>query len=1018
MKKITLCLFLLLFYVVGFSQIPIGNGTNEAQALPFDPFYGYTYSQSIYTSAEINASGDITGISWYFSGTTLLPNSQNITIYLGHSTRTAFASTSDWEALASLTQVYTGAIPVTGPGWVTVTFPTPFTYNGTDNLIVAVDENMASYDSSSDDFYNTSSTTGRSIYYRNDTTNPDPASPPTGNLVSFYPNVIFEGITQACPQPTNLVSSNLTSNSIDIAWTDPTGVQFDYEYVVQAQGTGMPTGSGTAVGDLMVSLNSLTPNTSYEFWVRAYCSVSDQSAWLGPLFFTTECSTYTVPSLENFSTYVPGCWQEADNGDLVAGPATFGSSTWVADGFGNVGSTGAARYNIYTTGANDWLLSPLYDIPAVGYELKFDAAATQYGSTSAPTTPWEADDYVEVLVSTGTTNWTVLYTYNNTNVPSNVGSANVIDLDAYSGQTVRFAFRVVEGAANGSADIDFSIDNFEIRLTPATAPDCATNVIGTPDASCGNFDNVLSWDAVSGADGYRITLGTTPSGNEVLDNVDLGSVLSYSFAGAINTMYYFTITPYNGSGNASGCAEATFTTNANGCYCVSNPSSNDGLGITNVQLVSTNFPTTDVTYFDHTATSVDMPQGLNNNVQITFATGYTYTTYILIDFNDDFDFNDAGELVFTGESLSDDPTTYNASFVMPGAAPLGSHRMRIVTADYLPTVDPCYSDTYGVTLDFTINIVAPSCSPPTFGTVTVVENCNASEYVVNVDITGLGSGSPSLTDGVTTLPVSATGVVQVGPYAFGSPVTLTILHGSDNICDVNVGTYNFVACPPANDDCANAEVLTPGGVFADNAVVGTNVAATASSGETAPGCASYLGGDVWYQVTVPASGSLTFENNTQTGGITDSAAAVYSGTCGALVLLGCNDSSSTAGDDHPLITVSGRTPGETLYYRVWEYSNDNFGEFQVSVYDASLSATAFELTNFMAYPNPVKDILNLEYTSNMTSVTVFNMIGQQVINQKVNATAAKINMTELNSGTYVVQVVIDGTTQVLKVVKE
>ena len=72
----------------------------------------------------------------------------------------------------------------------------------------------------------------------------------------------------------------------------------------------------------------------------------------------------------------------------------------------------------------------------------------------------------------------------------------------------------------------------------------------------------------------------------------------------------------------------------------------------------------------------------------------------------------------------------------------------------------------------------------------------------------------------------------------------------------------------------------------------------------------------------------------------------------------------------------------------------------------------------MAYPNPVKDVLNLEYTSNMTSVAVYNMIGQQVINQQVNATAAKINMTELNSGTYVVQVVIDGTTQVLKVVKE
>ena len=99
-------------------------------------------------------------------------------------------------------------------------------------------------------------------------------------------------------------------------------------------------------------------------------------------------------------------------------------------------------------------------------------------------------------------------------------------------------------------------------------------------------------------------------------------------------------------------------------------------------------------------------------------------------------------------------------------------------------------------------------------------------------------------------------------------------------------------------------------------------------------------------------------------------------------------------------------------------NNDNSGEFGIAAYDASLNSTAFELTNFIAYPNPVKDVLNLEYTANMSSVAVYNMIGQQVINQQVNATAAKINMTELNSGTYVVQVVIDGTTQVLKVVKE
>ena len=194
------------------------------------------------------------------------------------------------------------------------------------------------------------------------------------------------------------------------------------------------------------------------------------------------CGAFTVPTLENFTTYVPGCWQEADNGDLTAGPATFGTSGWIADGFGNVGTTGAFRYEIWTTGANDWLLTPLYTIPATGYEIKFDAAATQWNTTNAPTTAWEADDFVEVLVSTGTTNWTVLYTFNDTNVPSNTGTPTIIDLDAYAGMDVRFAFRGVEGATNGGADIEFIVDNFEIRMTPACVEPttlAATNITAT-----------------------------------------------------------------------------------------------------------------------------------------------------------------------------------------------------------------------------------------------------------------------------------------------------------------------------------------------------------------------------------------------------------------------------------------------------------------------------------------------------------------------------------------------------------
>ena len=132
--------------------------------------------------------------------------------------------------------------------------------------------------------------------------------------------------------------------------------------------------------------------------------------------------------------------------------------------------------------------------------------------------------------------------------------------------------------------------------------------------------------------------------------------------------------------------------------------------------------------------------------------------------------------------------------------------------------------------------------------------------------------------------------------------------------------------PPTNDNCSGAITLTP----ALNCSYSnyTTVGATDSVGPPAPGCASYNGGDVWFRVTVPASGILTID--TQTGGITDSGMAVYSGTCGALTLITCDDDSSANGLMSS-INLTGQTPGATLFIRVWEYGNDNPGTFGICV---------------------------------------------------------------------------------------
>ncbi len=105
---------------------------------------------------------------------------------------------------------------------------------------------------------------------------------------------------------------------------------------------------------------------------------------------------------------------------------------------------------------------------------------------------------------------------------------------------------------------------------------------------------------------------------------------------------------------------------------------------------------------------------------------------------------------------------------------------------------------------------------------------------------------------------------------------------------------------------------------------------TATTGVPAPGCASYSGSDVWYQVTVPPSGNMTVDLNTSGSGPTDMGMAWYSASScnGPFTLLACDDDSSPNGL-MPMITQNNLTPGSTIWVRIWEYGGNAFGPFQV-----------------------------------------------------------------------------------------
>jgi hypothetical protein len=225
---------------------------------------------------------------------------------------------------------------------------------------------------------------------------------------------------------------------------------------------------------------------------------------------------------------------------------------------------------------------------------------------------------------------------------------------------------------------------------------------------------------------------------------------------------------------------------------------------------------------------------------------------------------------------------------------------------------------------------------------------------------------------------------------------------------------------PANDECAGAIALTPGGDFAAGALTTTNVGATST---TAASCQLSSDESVWYSVVVPASGSITIETGDVGGSLfDDSVVTVFSGDCSTLTEIDCDDDASDNGL-FSLIELTGRTPGETLYISVWRYTGafatGDWGQFQISAYDASLGIDQFNSNDFAVYPNPVKNVLNL--TSNLTDITsvaVYNLLGQQVIAKPINASQGQIDMSSLPQGTYMVKVTANNQVKTMKVIKE
>src|SRR5690606_6718264 len=279
--------------------------------------------------------------------------------------------------------------------------------------------------------------------------------------------------------------------------------------------------------------------------------------------------------------------------------------------------------------------------------------------------------------------------------------------------------------------------------------------------------------------------------------------------------------------------------------------------------------------------------------------------------NDDMVF-EASELVFSGESTAANPTTLDCTFLLDAAAPLGVHRMRIGTADSGQfTPNPCYDGAFGVTLDFTVEIVELTCDLFE-AEYTVIDDCaNGEQFLIEVEITDMGSAT-SLTIAnnidATTVPVSGLGTYIAGPFPFMQNVYLSVSNDQDNNCTLLSPTYNLLGCPPANDNCIGS---TEAAVNLDDQCTiltpGTILGASPSS-EPSGSCSGVPNDDVWFHF-VPENETQIIQLLNIAGTTTDLDFAVYDGTCGAFTEILCSTATTQ--------TVSELTVGNTYYVRVF-----------------------------------------------------------------------------------------------------
>lgn len=541
----------------------------------------------------------------------------------------------------------------------------------------------------------------------------------------------------------------------------------------------------------------------------------------------------------------------------------------------------------------------------------------------------------------------------------------------------------------------------------------------------------LSWTASTdnvGVTGYNVYSGSTLVGT--------ATGTTYTASGlTASTTYSFTVKAKDAAGNLSASSNTVSVTTlaAVAAYCASKGNSVADEYIGRVQIGTINNASTGGTgYSDYTSISTNVTKGSATTITITptwtgsvYAEGYA----VWIDLNNDKDFADTGELVWSKAAATATPAT--GSFTVPTTAITGATRMRVsMKYNGIPTA--CEAISYGEVEDYTVNLVAGSAdttapTAPTAltasGTTTTTTNLSWTAATDNVGVTGYDVyQGTTLKGSSTTTSFAVTGLTAATAYTFSVKAKDAAgnVSASSNVVNVTTSSTSVTYCASKGNSVADEyidyvalrNVANTTGANAGYGNFTSLVANLPYGSNTITYSAGFTGSAYteFWSVWIDYNKNGTFETTEQVVSGSSSSSANLSTTFTV-------PTTALAGTTRMRVAMkynAAPTACETFSYGEVEDYTVNIGAAAVT----TIAATGSELTNennifdFEMYPNPVERTLTISMFDNRdVSYKIYNLMGQIVKASQLNQ--SEINVSEMTSGLYLFEI-NDGQKTIIK----